>query len=118
MIALAIAALVFVSSLPATCPMRVLLHVPCPTCGVTRATRLALHGDLSGATHMHPLWMLVVPWTAAVACVQLAHHLRHATFAPLARWPLLLRSGQVLLVLLVVVWIARFFGAFGGPAPV
>src|SRR5262249_38274475 len=43
------AALLFVTSLPAVCPMRLILHVPCPSCGLTRAARLVASGDFAGA---------------------------------------------------------------------
>jgi hypothetical protein len=59
----ALAALV-VAGLPWRCPLLALTGIPCPTCGITRATRLALHGDFAAATRMHPLWFVVVP-----ACV-------------------------------------------------
>jgi hypothetical protein len=35
------------------CPLRALSGVPCPTCFLTRATALALHGDLGGAVELH-----------------------------------------------------------------
>ncbi len=38
----------------------------CPLCGLTRGTRLLLHGDLAGAVGMHPLTPLVV--LAIAAC--------------------------------------------------
>jgi hypothetical protein len=81
--------------------MRFVLGIPCPTCGLTRAVRLALHGDLVGATRMHPLWFVLVPFVAYA----------------LRRNPGRIASAAVL-ALLVTVWIARFCGAWGGPVPI
>jgi len=111
------AALLFVTSLPATCPVRLLLHVPCPSCGLTRATRLAVTGDFAGATHLHPLWFLVLPYVGTLAAVHLGHYVVRGELAPLEH-RVAAPIGYVLVVLLVVVWVARFFGAFGGPCPV
>jgi Protein of unknown function (DUF2752) len=110
--------LVLVTSLPALCPLRIALGVPCPSCGLTRATRLALGGDLAGATAMHPLWFLIVPYVGAIATAQLVSYARRGDFLPLERNPIVKHVGQVLLALLIVVWVARFLGAFGGPCPV
>ena len=110
--------LVFVTSLPALCPMRIALGVPCPSCGITRATRLALGGDLAGATAMHPLWFLMDPYVGVIALAQLASYARRGEFLALDKSTIAKRVGQVLLALLIVVWVARFFGAFGGPCPV
>lgn len=110
--------LVFVTSLPALCPLRIALGVPCPSCGITRATRLAIGGDFVGATKMHPLWFLVVPYVGTILGVQLARYARYGDFLPLGDNAFVRRSGQALLALLIVVWVARFFGAFGGPSPV
>lgn len=110
--------LVFVTSLPPLCPLRLVLGVPCPSCGLTRATRLAFGGDFAAATHMHPLWFVVLPFVAAVSYVQIARYVRTGHFAPLEANVRVTRVAQALLGLLVVVWIARFFGAFGGPCAV
>ena len=84
---------------------------------MTRATRFALHGDFASATHMHPLWFVVLPFLAGVAVAEAV------AFARVGRWGTalenrwVLRVGLALVVALIAVWIARFFGAFGGPAP-
>lgn len=40
------------------CPLYAYIGIPCPSCGMTRAWRLALAGDFRGAVLMHPLfWM-------------------------------------------------------------
>ena len=37
------------------CPMKSLLGIPCPTCGVTRAFFALLNGDIEGYFFYHPL---------------------------------------------------------------
>jgi hypothetical protein len=97
----ALAAFLLFSPFAWPCPMRFILGIPCPTCGLTRAVRLALHGDFSGATRMHPLWFVLVPF---VACAFRKHPGRVLS--------------AVVLAALLVVWVARFWGAWGGPAPI
>jgi hypothetical protein len=99
------------------CPTRTILGIPCPGCGMTRAARLVLHGDFAAATRMHPLWFAVLPALAVLGVAE------GVGFARQGRWGIALESawtrrvGAVLVVALVVVWVARFFGAFGGPVP-
>lgn len=129
--AIAAAALgVFALHVP-TCPMAAMFGVPCPGCGLTRATVAALHGDFHRAFALHPLVFVITPlyagmlaWIAhdfivgrAVGGVQ--------TLGPLAsradhpRLALLVTAGGIALVAVVFgVWVARFFGWFGGPVPV
>jgi hypothetical protein len=104
-----------VAGLPWRCPFLFVTGLPCPTCGMTRATRLALHGDFAGATRMHPLWFVVVPACGALAIGEVASFLRRGAWGGVLghRWTA--RVGIVLLVALLVVWFARFAGAFGGP---
>ena len=111
------AALIFVTSIPPFCPMRLVFGIPCPSCGLTRATRLALGGHFSAATAMHPLWFVVLPYLAIVGLPQLRYQLQHGQPMPRSpRWVGI--SGGAIVALLVGVWIARFFGAFGGPVPI
>ena len=42
------------------CPIYNILGLPCAACGMTRAWRLALAGDISGAFLMHPLFLMPV----------------------------------------------------------
>lgn len=97
------------------CPVLLLTGVPCPTCGMTRAVRLALHGDLAGATHVHPLVWLAVPVVALFLGVELTGYARTGTWGASRR----MRFSNALLVttaaLLFALWIARFAGMFGGP---
>lgn len=42
------------------CPTRLLFHIPCPGCGMTRALNLLLGGDVVGAVTMNPNIIVVV----------------------------------------------------------
>jgi hypothetical protein len=102
-------------SFGSTCPLLLVFGIPCPTCGITRATRLALHGDFAGATHMHPLVWLAVPVAIVMASVELGGYMRARTWGASRRLPGadLLMGGTA--ALLFVLWLARFAGFFGGP---
>jgi hypothetical protein len=98
-----------------SCPIKLLTGHPCPTCGITRACRLALHGDFAAATHMHPLVWLAVPVVVLVLGIELAGYARTSTWGASRR----LRGGDALMAgtaaLLFALWLARFAGYFGGP---
>jgi Protein of unknown function (DUF2752) len=111
------ALLVAVPVLPSFCPLRVLLHMPCPSCGLTRAARLVLGGDFAGASRMHPLWFLVLPFVGGVGVLESALFLRDGVWGQVVaqRGVMLAAWGTVLA--LVGVWLARELGALGGPVP-
>jgi hypothetical protein len=91
-----------------TCPVRRVLGVPCPGCGLTRAALAALHLDFASACGYHPL---VLPLIAlAIGMTALAFSAREEAW----------RRGVTLVVggasvALVGVWALRFLGFFGGP---
>ncbi|NLE88361.1 MAG: DUF2752 domain-containing protein [Myxococcales bacterium] len=101
------------------CPSAGWLGIPCPGCGLTRAALHLARGDLSGALQLHPLVPFAVPaflwfaWTAARSW------LGPEPPRPSPRWS---RAGTAaaaaLIVALLLVWVLRFLGFFGGPAPV
>ncbi len=99
------------------CPFYTILRIPCPSCGLTRAARLAAHGDFAAATHMHPLWMVALPFVAALAGLELWHYTRTGAWGSATRIPHLSRISSAVVALLLIVWAARFLGAFGGPCP-
>ena len=115
---LAGAALVVALRVP-TCPTALFLGVPCPGCGLTRATLLLFSGDVTGALRMHPLLPLLLP----AFVIPLAHvgleYLRGPR--PGARSPWQARwvtpAAIALGVLMLGVWGLRFAGYFGGPVP-
>ena len=45
----------FTTLLGIGCPMRQIFNIPCPTCGVTRATMALIRLDISGYLYFHPL---------------------------------------------------------------
>lgn len=102
------------------CPTAFLFHVPCPGCGLTRATLRLAHGDVHGALAFHPLVFLVIPLLAAFFGTNFVMYVRTGKWGWVEshdqRW--ITGVASVLLALAIGVWIARFFGYFGGPAPV
>ena len=106
------------------CPWAALLGLPCPGCGLTRAAGLLLRGDLRGAVQLHPLSPLLVPLVAAALLDAVLEPLSPAQPAAararlrrcVERWqgP----AAWALLLIVLGVWLARFWGAFGGPVPI
>jgi hypothetical protein len=98
------------------CPTRNWLHVPCPGCGATRAVLLALRGDFAGSFHLHPLAMVVAAMMIPTGAIALRGMVRDGVPSALPR-PLRY-AWYVVVAALFVVWLARFAGYFGGPAPI
>ena len=91
-----------------TCLLRLGLGVPCPLCGMTRATLALVHGDVVAASRWHPG---VVPLGAlAMVTVVVALAAEERTWRAFVR-----RASLATGVGLVVIWLARALGAFGGP---
>ena len=98
------------------CVVRLWLHIPCPGCGATRAVLRAAQGDFAGSFHLHPLAipaaLLLVPSLLLIARDVARHDVPQ-------RLPRSLRlAWTVFMVALFAVWIARFAGFLGGPAPI
>jgi hypothetical protein len=103
-----------------TCPTAGLFGVPCPSCGLTRATVALLTGRWREALGFHPLVVVVLPalTIAALGPIVRTHPNAPAWLrSPRMTW---LAGASAVLVGLaaVVIWIARFFGALGGPVAV
>ena len=42
------------------CPVRTMIGIPCPGCGLTRAFKLAMTGHFYQATVINPLWIAII----------------------------------------------------------
>jgi hypothetical protein len=106
------------------CPLASMLGVPCPGCGLTRATLALAHGELKHAHELHPLVLVLAPlfiWamtSAAFSYIRGAGRLRPRAERPWLTSRSVTVLGSVLLLLTLGVWGARFLGYFGGPVPV
>jgi hypothetical protein len=102
------------------CPFAILTRHPCPGCGLTRASIALLHGDLHAAAHMHPLVFVVTPVIAISFTYNAYAYVRRgqwfASEGLKGRW--VTAAWIALGAAMIFLWIARFFGAFGGPVPV
>ncbi len=90
------------------CPMRDVVHVPCPGCGVTRAIQLLLTGRVIESLHLHAFALLfllaavlltlggALPGRARLAMAQRVAQIERRTLIT-----------QILLVAVVLYWAAR-----------
>jgi hypothetical protein len=99
------------------CPYAIVLHEPCPGCGITRAAEALLRLDLAGAMAMNPIAPVVVPLAAALGLEAAAHYVLRGRTKLNERRRMIL--GISLCAALAVVWFARkYAGAFGGPVAI
>lgn len=101
------------------CLVAAVFSVPCPGCGLTRATLALLRGDFGRALAIHPLALVIVPLAVGVVVTQATAYVRTGAVLGAGRVPRALELvGAALVMLLVGVWLARFAGYFGGPVSV
>lgn len=105
------------------CPLASAFGIPCPGCGLTRATLALLRGDLRSALHFHPLvWLLTPLFTLfmASAAIELLRNPARTRDKPRSLWHGRGSNAAALLLLAVTlgVWLARFAGHLGGPVAV
>jgi glucan phosphoethanolaminetransferase (alkaline phosphatase superfamily) len=118
---IAAAGLVLAAEVP-VCPTALFFGVPCPGCGLTRATLALFRGDLREAFALHPLAPILGPLFLGALGKVLFDFVRGPT--PKAARPSFWTkpAGTLVAVLLLVavvgVWLARFAGHLGGPVPV
>jgi len=102
------------------CPVAATLHVPCPTCGATRTSLALLRGDLHGAL-VNPAAPLLALLVGALGARLVFVAARDGDTRRFDEGRLVTRLASALLVTFaaaVALWIARFWGWFGGPVPV
>ncbi|MCF0199504.1 MAG: DUF2752 domain-containing protein [Bacteroidaceae bacterium] len=96
------------------CPSKLLYHIPCPGCGVTRATLLALSGDYRSAFILNPnvifslSFIFIYPIVAVLSLATRKHLLIHI-FQLLDR---LVKRRIVLLVVLLLeltIWMCNIY---------
>jgi hypothetical protein len=102
------------------CPFALVTRVPCPACGLGRATLALASGDLGEALHAHPLAPIVSPIVVVAVITGALGYVRRGAFGGVDAVRTRAVSGLAWLVIaaLLTVWIARFFGLFGGPVAV
>lgn len=83
---------------------------------MTRAAVALLRGDWVEAIALNPLAPFVVPLVAILFAIASIAYVR--TGASVMRHPVAKWVGVATIIALNVVWVARVFGAFGGPVPV
>ena len=98
------------------CPLMSGLGVPCPGCGLTRATVSLLRGDFAAALGAHAFAPLLLLGLAAFAVAGLLPAPRREAFAGLVgRVELRTRAAYVLLAAVLLYWSVRLLflpGAF------
>ena len=98
------------------CWTALLFHVPCPGCGMTRAAMSLIRGEVGQAFALQPLSPLVVPLGAIFGASRAAAYVRKGQALDKGDVPRTIeRFAAALVVALVIVWLARFAGFFGGP---
>lgn len=98
---------------PPLCPLQNMWGIPCPGCGLTRATVALAQGDVARALHLHPLVWLMLPIVVAYVGEDVWRYLTGKRLVLLSRVPN--PVWYAVAAALLGVWIARFLGAFGGP---
>jgi hypothetical protein len=105
------------------CPTASIFGIPCPGCGLTRATLAALRGDFTEALHFHPLVFILTPIYVGLIGTAAYQYVRGAERQSRKNRSLWTSRAMTvlatsLIALVIGVWGARFFGYFGGPVPV
>ncbi len=116
---LLLGALVLLGFVP--CTFALVFGLPCPGCGTTRSIRALLEGDAPRALHLNPVGPVVALLMGGLLVQAIVSVARYGDARATGKG----RVGRLLKDALLVaaavefvVWIARFFGAFGGPVAV
>ena len=92
-----------------------MLGKPCPGCGLTRASVALAQANIAAAMAFNPLAPIVSPLFVGVLGWAAFTFIRdgRVRMPGWVMWPVLVAA-----IALLVVWIMRLFGAFGGMVPV
>jgi hypothetical protein len=98
------------------CPVKSALGIPCPGCGLTRATVSLLRGEFAAAFRLHAFAPVLLLGLAAVAVAAVLPAARREAFAgAVARFERRTRAAYVLAAALLLYWSLRLLflpGAF------
>jgi hypothetical protein len=103
------------------CTVAAILHRPCPGCGMTRALKLLLAGDVGASLRMHPLALPVLAVGVLFATSTVWTTLLFGSPLRVYRTPFgrfAIGSAGVLYASALALWILRWLGLFGGPVQV
>ncbi len=87
---------------PVLCPMALILGMPCPGCGLTRAFCFASHGRFAEAFGFHVLWPLFLAYFAFLWGYKIVEHARGEP----PRLPTY-RIGGTAILILMGFWVVR-----------
>lgn len=88
-----------------TCLVKIVFGVPCPGCGMTRASLRLLHGDVVGSLRFHPVALPAAVGLAVAVVLALALPAEHPAWERFVRLALGLLAGG-----LALAWAMRFVG--------
>jgi hypothetical protein len=94
--------------------------VPCPGCGLTRATLLLAEGRLAESVRMHPLAPLLAPLVLLIMLTTTGFWVKTGRLPQLSQAELrgAIAGAALIDLAAVVIWLARAAGALGGPVSI
>ena len=87
------------------CLVRKVIHMPCPGCGITRASVAFVQGDLHSAWYYHPFAFLLIPLALSFLFVPRQTQAAWKSLSPRTRQV----TTGLLLVLCLGLWALRVF---------
>jgi hypothetical protein len=100
------------------CPLAGIFGVPCPSCGLTRATWLLFTLRPKAAFMMHPGIVVVWPYLLYVLGYWLFYAQRSIRVVKAEKNVLITFFSSLVLVVLLGIWLVRFTGYLGGTVAV